>query len=95
MIVVRETFVAKPGQASKLAGLFKSIIDAGLMGGARVLTDMTGEFNRVVLETEAASLAELEARMQDYAKNQAIKEKMKGYAELYQTGSREVYQVWG
>ncbi len=55
MILIRETFIAKPGQASKLAALFKEIAGTGTFGKCRVLTDLTGDFNRVVLETEAAS----------------------------------------
>ncbi|MBI1787354.1 MAG: hypothetical protein HYR60_07365 [Acidobacteria bacterium] len=94
MIVVREVFVAKPGQASKLAGLMKEVAESGAVGHCRVMTDLTGDFNRVVLETEAESLAEFESRMQDYGKNQALREKMKGYTDLYLTGGREIYRVW-
>ena len=50
MIVVRNVFVAKPGQASKLAAMFKHAAESARMPGYRVLTDMTGEFNRVVLK---------------------------------------------
>ncbi len=31
--------------------------------------------------------------MQDYASNQALRDKMKGYTDLYVTGSREILQV--
>jgi hypothetical protein len=58
----------------------------------RVLTDLTGDFNRVILEHEVANLGEFEARMKDYATDPKIREKMKGYTDLYQTGSREVLQ---
>ena len=93
MIVVREVFVAKPGQASKLAALFKDVMSAAGPAKFRVLTDLTGKFNRVVLETEAESLADLEARMKEYMSDPAWKVKMKGYTDLWTTGGREVFKV--
>ena len=93
MIVVRNCFIAKPGQASKLAAQFKEAVSAFPDMKARVMTDLTGDFNRVVFEYEAASIGEFEARMKDYGSNQAIREKMKGYTDLYVTGSREILQI--
>jgi hypothetical protein len=94
MILVRETFVARPGCASKLAALMKEVAALGMVGKCRVMTDMTGDFNRVVLETEARSLAELEKRMEEYGKDEALHQKMKGYTDMYLTGRREVFRVW-
>ena len=93
MIVVRNCFVAKPGNASKLAAQFKDAAAAAKIPRHRVLTDLTGEFNRVVLEYEAENIGEFEARMKDYATNEAMREKMKGYTDLYITGSREILQI--
>ena len=93
MIVVRNCFVAKPGQASKLAAQLKEAAAAAKIPKHRILTDLTGEFNRVVMEYEAENIGEFEARMKDYATNQAMREKMKGYTDLYITGSREILQI--
>lgn len=93
MIVVRNCFVAKPGSASKLAALFKEAAVVAQIPRHRVLTDLTGEFNRVVLEYEAENLNEFEARMKDYYTNEKFREKMKGYTDLYITGSREILQI--
>lgn len=92
MILVRETFVAKPGQASKLARLMKEVV-AGMGSTGRVMTDMTGQFNTVVLETEYDGLDAFQKRMQEYQTNSVVREKMAGYTDMYQTGSREMYQV--
>ena len=54
----------------------------------RVLTDLTGDFNRVILEYEAENVAEFEARMKDYATNEEFRAKMTGYTDLWVTGSR-------
>jgi hypothetical protein len=59
----------------------------------RVLTDLTGEFNRVILEFEVENVAGFEARLKDYATNPAFREKMKGYTDLWATGSREILQI--
>jgi hypothetical protein len=93
MIVVRNCFVAKPGQASKLAAQMKEAAAASKIGKYRVLTDLTGDFNRVILEYEAENMGAFESTMRDYASNSAFREKMKGYTELYVTGSREILQV--
>jgi len=93
MIVVRNCFVAKPGNASKLAALFKEAATSAKISKYRVLTDLTGDFNRVVLEYEAENIGEFEATMKDYATNQAFRDKMKGYTDLYITGSREIFQI--
>ena len=93
MIVVRNCFVAKPGCASKLAAQLKEAAVAANMPGHRVMTDLTGDFNRVVLEYEAANVGEFEARMNEYMTNSVLREKMKGYTELWMTGSREILQL--
>jgi hypothetical protein len=93
MIVVRNCFIAKPGQASKLAAQVKEAAKASGMAKYRVLTDLTGDFNRVVLEYEAENVGEFETRMREYASNTAMREKMAGYTDLYLTGSREILQI--
>jgi hypothetical protein len=93
MIVVRNCFIAKPGQASKLAAQLKEAAVASKLGKPRILTDLTGDFNRVILEHEAESVSGFEAAMKDYASNAAFREKMKGYTDLWVTGSREILQI--
>ena len=93
MIVVRNCFVAKPGSASKLAALFKEAAAIAQIPKYRVLTDLTGEFNRVVLEYEAENLAEFDARLKQYATDENLRDKMKGYTDLYVTGTREILQI--
>ena len=58
-----------------------------------MLTDLTGEFNRVILEFEVENVAMFEAQMKDYGTNAAFREKMKGYTDLYVTGHREILQI--
>ncbi len=97
MIIVHETFVCKPGNASKLAKLFKDAFsyDPHIK---QVMTDMTGQYNRVIMAAEYQNLAEYGKSWEDMKNptpemKEAMK-KMEGYTELYLTGSREIFRVW-
>jgi len=96
MIQVHDIFICKPGNASKFAKMFKEVMaeNAELVN---ILTDMVGEYNKVIMVTRYESLAAYEESfkkyMQDSEEMKKMKELMKGYHELYLTGSREIYQV--
>jgi hypothetical protein len=92
MYVVREVFTAKPGKASALAALFKDAMSALPGGPARIMTDAIADFNTVVIETDVSDLAAFEKMMQEYASRPDVRERFKGYTDLYLTGRREVYR---
>lgn len=94
MLIIREVFTAKPGQASKLAKLFKKAF--GTEPNIRVMTDLVGDYNTVVMEMQAKNLAEFEKQMEDYKSGKMdpkVAEEMSKYTEMYLTGRREIYQV--
>lgn len=93
MIVVRNCFVAKPGNASKLAAQLKEAAAAAKLPKHRVLTDLTGDFNRVILEYEVENVGEFELRLKQYMTDETLREKMKGYTDLWITGSRELLHI--
>jgi hypothetical protein len=93
MLVVRNCFVAKPGNGSKLAAQLKEAAATANLPKHRVLTDLTGDFNRVILEYEVESIAGFEASMREYATNEAFRAKMKGYIDLWDKGHREILQI--
>ena len=93
MLVVRNCFTAKPGHASKLAAQLKEAAAAAKIPRHRILTDLTGEFNRVILEFEVENISGFEAQLNDYHTNEAFRAKMKGYTDLWTTGSREILQI--
>jgi len=96
MIIVHDIFICKPGNASKFAKLFKEIMvdNTDLVN---IMTDMTGDFNKVVMVTKYDSLTAYEKSFEKYMHDtdemKKMKEKMKGYTDMYLTGSREIYQV--
>ena len=79
--------------AGKLAAHMKEIAIAGNLPDFRVLTDLTGEFNRVIMEFEVESAAAFEALFQEYSTDPQVREKSKGYLDWWTTGSRELLRV--
>ncbi len=97
MIIVHDTFICKPGNASKVAKMFKEAMVDNI-DVVNILTDMTGEYNRVIMVSKHDSLSAYEQSfkkyMEDTEEMKKMKEKMKGYHDMYLTGSREIFQVW-
>ena len=93
MLIVRNSFIAKPGQAGKLAAQLKEMAGAGNLRNARVMTDLTGDFNHVVMEHEVESASEIEELLKRYSSDPQAREKAKGYTDLWTTGRRELFRV--
>ncbi len=93
MLIVRETFTAKPGMASKLAKMFRELVKEMPGLKSRVLTDFIGPFNTVIWETEIEALADFERMMKEYADKPDIGKKMAGYTEMYVSGKREIFRL--
>jgi len=97
MIIVHDIFICKPGNASKLAKMFKDAM-AGNSEFVHIMTDLSGQYNRVVMESKYENLSAYEKNFEKYMKDAEVMKKMKeamaGYQEMYLTGSREIYQVW-
>jgi hypothetical protein len=98
MLIVRDVFTAKPGQASKLATVFKNAF--GSDPSVKIMTDLVSDFNTVIMEHQVKDLSEYEELLTLYRagkpgpnmKPDAL-EKMAGYTDLYVSGRREVLQV--
>ena len=97
MITVHDIFVCKPGNASKIAKLFKEWAEVISDKRISVMTDMTGQFHRVIVASSYESLAAYEEeskKMGESPEEKAIMEKFKDMNEMYVSGSREIYKVW-
>ena len=97
MIIVHDIFICKPGNASKLAKMFKEAM-ADSEELLHVMSDMTGQYNRVIMVSKFENLPAYEQSWEKFKQDtEAMKkmnETMKGYQDMYLTGSREIYQVW-
>jgi len=96
MIIVHDIFICKPGQASKLAKKFKEAM-AGNNELVNIMTDVSGQYNKVVMVSKYESLTAWEESWEKYKQNseemKKMTELMAGYHDMYLTGSREIYQV--
>lgn len=99
MIIVHDVFVCKPGNASKIAKLFKEWADVKPKKNVYIMTDMTGQFHRVIVATNYESLTNYEDETKNMEKDQtpeekAVMNKFKDMNDMYVSGSREIYKVW-
>jgi alpha-acetolactate decarboxylase len=97
MIVVHDIFVCKPGNASKLAKLCKEWSEVAPKKNLSVMTDMTGQFHRVIMASTYDNLTDYEAEMKNMGQSPEEKEmmdKFKDMNEMYVSGSREIYKIW-
>ncbi len=97
MLIVHDTFVCKPGSAGKMAKRFKEAI-GGKPGVLNILTDMTGQWHRVVMVSQYEDLAAYqknwENEMKDTEENRQTAVKFKDMNDMYVSGSREIFKVW-
>ena len=73
--------------------MMKAAFAAAGIPGHRVLTDLTGGMNRVIVEFEAADAGAAEATIREYRNSSAFREIMGGYTGLWIGGSREMLRV--
>ncbi len=97
MIIVHDTFICKPGNASKVAKMMKDMATED-KNKIRVMTDITGQFHRVVMVSEFKSLSDYDKAMEAYMnptpKMKKAMEKFTNFNEMYVSGSREIFRVW-
>ena len=97
MILVHDIFVCKPGNASKLAKKFKEAMK-GNKELQHIMTDMTGQYNRVIMVSKFDNLTAYEESWKQYEKDseemKRMNEAMAGYHDMYLTGCREIYKTW-
>jgi hypothetical protein len=98
MIVVRSVLQAAFGRGGELAAIFaetnpKVMAELGVSRTWRVLTDLTGTFDTVILEVEAESLAEWEQVRGRIFGATAFREMMGRTQAMVVSGRNEVYTV--
>ena len=97
MIIVHDIFICKPGNASKIAKLFKEWADVVPAKNVQVMTDMTGQYHRVVIASSFENLTAYEEGMKTMGQTPEEKKVMEKFSEMndmYLSGSREIFKVW-
>jgi len=93
MILIRETFVAHPGSAGKIAKMFVAAIKKYGWKNMRILTDKISDMHHVMMETEVESLAAWEDMMKNM-NDAEMAEDFKDFNSMTVSGKREVFQIW-
>ena len=98
MIVVRNVFQAKFGRAGELAQAMAESMrqptgTPGAPSAWRVLTDLSGPFDTVVLEVEGESLAGWEQRRREMFASPEFQANFARAAELMASGRNELYTI--
>ena len=97
MIQIHDTFVCKPGNASKLAKMCKESMGAS-PENVSILTDMTGQYHRVIMVSQFENLAAYEESFKKWTnptpEMKKMNESFANMHEMYTSGSREIYKVW-
>ncbi len=98
MIVVRDVMDLKFGKAREAVALARQLVELASRTGhgnepMRVLTDLTGRFYTLVLESSFASLAEYEQRMHTVFSNAEWRMWYDRLVPLVESGRREVFTL--
>jgi len=91
MILVRVTFQAQFGKAGEIVELLKQDPPGDVRG--RILTDLSGSFDTVVLETVVDSIDEYFRQLREMFANQEMNEAMRQAYGLIASGTREFYTI--
>ena len=96
MIVIRDIFQLKFGKAREAKSLWKE--GAGILSNAgykvdRILTDLTGPYYTMVLESSYKSLTDYEKAVSQEASSEDWRKFYRKFVELVYSGRREIFTV--
>ncbi len=97
MYLIRELFKAKPGKAKELVKKFKLAVPhfekAEEGRNFRILTDAVSHYWTVVVEYEVEDMGKFFTNLRTATAAPELQEIMKGYMDLVDGGSREVFII--
>lgn len=96
MFVIRDVFRAKAGKGRELTSKFKSasaLMPNDGVHGRRILTDTVANYWTIVMETEVEKLDTYFELLNTRPSNPKAEEAMKGYADIVESGYREIFRV--
>jgi hypothetical protein len=97
MYLIREVFKTKPGKAKDLVKIFKQAAPhfektEGVIN-TKVLTDIVSDYWTVIVQSEVEDIGKFMGNMRSSTASPELKEIMKGYIELIDSGYREIFMV--
>lgn len=99
MILVRNVFRLRFGKAREALALWKEGLEfmhrAGRLTDARLLTDLTGPFYTLVLESTHESLSAMEREMEGESDSTEWRDWYQRFTPLVESGYREVFTIVG
>ncbi len=96
MIVVRDVFRLKFGKAREAKALLKegiNLIESSGFKVDRILTDLTGEYYTLVLETVHKSLSDYERIDSGHSADGRWKNWHEKFVPLVESGRREIFRI--
>lgn len=96
MIVVRDIFHVEPEQMKHAKDLLKKQREIGKRLGhplSRVLTDLTGEYYTLILESEFNGLADYEVALKKVLADPEFQQEYGMFRPLIRGGRREIFTV--
>jgi len=96
MILIREVFTTKPGKAGELVKKFKQVIpfmEKEGLKNTKIMTDLVAKYWTVVIESETEDFARFEKEVRGFTSKPEVKEIMKDYMSLVDSGYREVFKI--
>jgi len=96
MILIREVFTTKPGKAGELVKKFKQVIpfmEKEGLKNTKIMTDLVAKYWTVVIESETEDFARFEKEVRGFTSKLEVKEIMKDYMSLVDSGYREIFKI--
>ena len=94
MILVRAVFQAKLGKAQELVASFKTAMQqSDTPNQSRILTDLSGPWDTVVVETVAESLADWERQRAEMFANPQFQASFAQVSNLVVSGRNEYFTI--
>lgn len=96
MILVRDIFHLKFGKARDGIAMWKegqAMLKKAGYNPTRLLTDITGKYYRLVLESTYTSLKEFEDRFQDAQGNDEWRKWYERFMPICESGEREIFRI--
>ncbi len=96
MILVRDIFQLKYGKAREAVAIWKGMMPSLIKAGhspSRLLTDLTGQYYTLVLESTFASLSEFEKGHEGTSMDAEFRAAYEKFVPLVDSGRREIFTI--